>query len=130
MAAHQSLELSHFGNEIIGRLIRYESHLIEVKRELWEVNRKLDHLLSLSTVDHTPGFYDSSVLNGVDQTPIQNGPPGLEVFNVPGTHLTLKCSHPLINLLLGYPEEQYQWNPNSSQETPAPTLGDLYTVRC
>jgi len=68
-------------------LIRYESYLVEVKRELREVNRKLEYLVSLSTVDHTSRFHDFSAPSGPDQTRIQNGPLGLE-FNALDTHPT------------------------------------------
>jgi len=116
MAMHQFLETPHLTEEIIGRLIRYESHLVELKHELKEVNQKLDYLLSLSTADRTSGFHDLSAPigpdqtqtqsgplghdffapNGPDQTQTQNGPLGLE-FNALGTHLTLKCDSPLTN---------------------------------
>jgi len=87
MAPYQFLEAPHLTNEIIGRLIRYESHLVEVRRELGEANRKLDLLLSSSIVDHAFGSQNLSASMGLDQTQTQNGPLGLE-SNTLGTHPT------------------------------------------
>ena len=86
MAAYQFFEAPYSTNEIAGRLIRYESQLFEVKRELGEVHRKLDQLLS-------------ALIGDLDQiqTQTQNGPLGSEEFSKFGTHLTLKCDPSLID---------------------------------
>lgn len=99
MATYQFLEAPHLTNEIIGRLNRYESLLLEVKHEFGEVHSKLDQLLSSSTVDHTFGFHGLSTPIGLDQAQVQaqNGPLGLEEFNRLGTHLTLKRDPSLID---------------------------------
>ena len=87
----------HLVDEIIGRLIRYENYLVEVKHDLGEVNNKLDQLLSSSTVDRTFGFHDPPAPIGLDQTRTQNGPLDSEGVDASRTHLILECNHPLIN---------------------------------
>ena len=83
MAMYQSHEIPHLSNETIGR------HLIELMHGLGEVNGKLDRILSLLTVDQTPGLRNPPAPTCLDQTQTtQNVPLGLEdSFNAPGTHL-------------------------------------------
>jgi len=97
MAPYQFLEAPHLTNEIIGRLIRYDSHLVEVRRELGKANCKLDLLLSSSTVGHAFGSQNLSAPIGPDQTQTQNGPLGLK-FNTLGAHPTLERDSALTNL--------------------------------
>jgi hypothetical protein len=52
------LKASPLINDIVKRLIRYESNLAEIKRNLDEVNRKVDSLLDQSTTNHAPEFND------------------------------------------------------------------------
>ena len=52
------LKVSPLINDIVKRLIRYESNLSEIKRNLDEVNRKVDSLLDQSTAGHAPEFND------------------------------------------------------------------------
>ena len=52
------LKSSPLINDIVKRLIRYENNLAEVKRNLDEVNRKVDSLLEQPTANHTPEFSD------------------------------------------------------------------------
>ena len=52
------LKASPLINDIVKRLIRYESNVAEIKRGLDEVNRKVDSLLDQSTASHTPEFND------------------------------------------------------------------------
>jgi len=52
------LKASPLINDIVKRLIRYESNLAEIKRNLDEVNRKVDSLLDQPTANHTPEFND------------------------------------------------------------------------
>ena len=52
------LKSSPLINDIVKRLIRYESNLAEIKRNLDEVNRKVDSLLELPTASNTPEFND------------------------------------------------------------------------
>jgi len=77
-------------NEIIGWLIRYDAHLAEVKRDLGEINRKLDHLLPLLSADHMLGFRGPPASAGPNPIQTQNDPLGSEGFNPTGTYLTLK----------------------------------------
>jgi len=112
-------------NEIIGWLIRYESDLAEVKRDLSGMNRKIDQLLSLSIVGHISGF---SQPIDPDQVHTQNSPASLEEFNALGTYLTLKCSPANQSAPLGVFEEGYPPDPDFNLQDPAPTSGNLYTV--
>ena len=52
------LKSSPLINDLVKRLIRYESNLAEIKRNLDEVNRKVDSLLGQSTPSHAPEFND------------------------------------------------------------------------
>jgi len=52
------LKASPLINDIVKRLIRYESNLAEINRNLDEVNRKVDSLLDQSTTNHAPEFND------------------------------------------------------------------------
>ena len=52
------LKTSPLINDIVKRLIRYENNVAEIKRNLDEVNRKVDSLLEQSTADHAPEFND------------------------------------------------------------------------
>jgi len=52
------LKASPLINDIVKRLIRYESNLAEIKRNLDEVNRKVDALLDQSTGGNAPEFND------------------------------------------------------------------------
>lgn len=50
-------------NQLVNRLILYESSLTEIKRTLDEVNRKVDTLLAQSTVSHAPEFNNTIAPN-------------------------------------------------------------------
>lgn len=52
------LKTSPLINDIVKRLIRYENNLAEIKRNLDEVNRKVDSLLDQSTANYAPEFND------------------------------------------------------------------------
>ena len=52
------LKTSPLINDVVKRLIRYENSLAEIKRNLDEVNRKVDSLLDQSTANHAPEFND------------------------------------------------------------------------
>lgn len=52
------LKSSPLINDLVKRLIRYENNLAEIKRNLDEVNRKVDSLLDQSTPNHAPEFND------------------------------------------------------------------------
>ena len=52
------LKASPLINDIVKRLIRYENNIAEIKRNLDEVNRKVDSLLDQSTASHAPEFND------------------------------------------------------------------------
>jgi len=52
------LKSSPLINDLVKRLIRYENNLAEIRRNLDEVNRKVDSLLDQSTANHAPEFND------------------------------------------------------------------------
>ena len=52
------LKTSPLINDIVKRLMRYENNLVEIKRNLDEVNRKVDSLLDHSPANHAPEFND------------------------------------------------------------------------
>jgi len=52
------LKSSPLINDIVKRLIRYESNLAEIQRNLDEVHRKVDSLLEQPTASRTPEFND------------------------------------------------------------------------
>jgi translation initiation factor 4A len=52
------LKSSPLINDLVKRLIRYENNLAEIKRNLDEVNRKVDSLLDQSPASHAPEFND------------------------------------------------------------------------
>lgn len=52
------LKSSPLIGDLVKRLIRYESNLAEIKRNLDEVNRKVDSLLDQSAPNHAPEFND------------------------------------------------------------------------
>ena len=52
------LKASPLINDLVKRLIRYENNLAEIKRNLDEVNRKVDSLLDQSPASHAPEFND------------------------------------------------------------------------
>ena len=57
-------------NELVKRLVLYESNLTEIKQTLDEVNRKVDTLLAQSTVNNAQEFGNAVASN---QNLIRNG---------------------------------------------------------
>jgi len=81
-------------SEITGWLVRCEDHLVAVKRDLDEVNRKVDSILSWPTAhdDHVLGFHEPFAPDGPNQIFAQGGHLGSGDLNSLGMYLILKCN--------------------------------------
>lgn len=138
---------------IVERLTRYESNLAGIKRDLDEVNRKVDFLLRQPTTNHGPGFngpfapgnvtplngsrpptsstrheFPSDVV-GPNLILTQTGPLDFEEFNSLGAYPRLVDCSPANNLVpLGVFEEGHPRGLDFNLAALPQTLGDLYTV--
>jgi len=96
------LEIPPYIKEITGWLIRYENTLAAVKRDLDEVNRKIDRVLYGPAVYHALGSHDSLASVGPNHAPTNKGhitPGGSHSL---GAFLLLRCClHCLINVASG-----------------------------
>jgi len=94
------LEVPSYTKEITGWLIRCENTLDVVKRDLDEVNRKIDRVLYGPAVYHALGSHDSLASVGPNHSPTNKGHIAPGGSHSLGAFLLLRCClHCLIKVV-------------------------------